>query len=53
MIYMSLNKTKRHLEKTVEHEKRQWNTIFESKLKDVTKKPKFSTFRDEVYYSQI
>jgi|SRR3989344_778740 len=48
-----INRKRKHLEGTIEHEKEQWDTIFESKLKNVAKKPKFSTFWDEDYYTKI
>jgi ubiquinone/menaquinone biosynthesis C-methylase UbiE len=48
-----INRKRKHLEETIEHEKEQWDTIFESKLKNVAKKPKFSTFWDEDYYTKI
>ncbi len=48
-----MNKNKKSFSKAIEHEKEQWNLIFESKLKNVSKKPRFSNFWDEDYYKQI
>ena len=48
-----MGKNKKSVNKAIKHEKEQWDLIFESKLKNVSKKPRFSNFWDEDYYKQI
>jgi|SRR3989344_5604834 len=48
-----INRKRKDLEADIRHEKEQWGKIFESKLKNVANKPRFSTFWDEDYYTKI